>query len=584
MDAEDKIDRGRRSFIRSAAAISVTAAVASTAAATTAACSPREPRSAHDADIIVVGSGAAALASAIAARKAGQSVIIVEAAPSMGGTTIKSDGGFWIPNNRLMRGKGLIDRREDAIAFMLQHAYPAAFNRQKPQMGVTQVAYDLIAAFYDHAAPIIEDLEKSGVLSYTGFELIDYLDGAENMAPRGRTLLPKQADGTIGGGRELIRQLKAPLTAQQVPVLLRHRVTGLVRNGQDEIVGVDAETAEGTVRLRARKAVIFGTGGYSQNQNLVTRFQPGPIYGGCAVPTNQGDFITIGGRAGAMLGNMTSAWRAQVVLEEVLKSPSIARNIFHIPGDSMLLVNKLGRRVLNEKRNYNDRTKVHYDWNSDAAEQSNRLLFMIYDQRTRDVFAGNPPIPDAGASASASHEIRADSIAGLAGAIQQRLDSLAEALGPYPLDEGFARNLAEQIARFNRIAASGVDPEFHRGQSRYDKEWNTGYAEKDSREGAWPKNDGPNPTVHPFTGSGPYFAAILAPGALDTNGGPQIDARGRVLDAGDVPIPGLYGAGNCISSPAGSAYWGAGSTLGLALTFGTLAGQSAASEPEKDAD
>ncbi len=82
----------------------------------------------------------------------------------------------------------------------------------------------------------------------------------------------------------------------------------------------------------------------------------------------------------------------------------------------------------------------------------------------------------------------------------------------------------------------------------------------------------------PFADVGPYHCTILGPGALDTKGGPVIDHDARVLDVAGVPIPGLFGAGNCIASPAGQAYWGAGGTIGLALVYGYIAGRSAAGE------
>ena len=81
--------------------------------------------------------------------------------------------------------------------------------------------------------------------------------------------------------------------------------------------------------------------------------------------------------------------------------------------------------------------------------------------------------------------------------------------------------------------------------------------------------------MHPLRDEGPYYATILAAGALDTNGGPVIDARGRVLDTRDKPIEGLFGTGNCVASPSGRAYWGAGHPLGISLTFGFIAANAA---------
>jgi predicted oxidoreductase len=91
----------------------------------------------------------------------------------------------------------------------------------------------------------------------------------------------------------------------------------------------------------------------------------------------------------------------------------------------------------------------------------------------------------------------------------------------------------------------------------------------------------PNSALHPMSKTGPYHCILLGGGALDTKGGPITDSQARFLNFDGAVIPGVYGAGNCISSPAGQAYWGAGGTIGLALTFGAIAGRHAAGQSDR---
>ncbi|HZV09635.1 MAG TPA: FAD-binding protein, partial [Novosphingobium sp.] len=117
--------------------------------------------------------------------------------------------------------------------------------------------------------------------------------------------------------------------------------------------------------------------------------------------------------------------------------------------------------------------------------------------------------------------------------------------------------LAATVARFNRFAANGEDPDFHRGEAAYDRMYG------DPRHG-------PNPCLRPIE-QGPFYAMPIYPGDIGTNGGLLTDAEAQVIGADGAPVAGLFAIGNSAASAMGESYPGAGVTIGPAMTFGYIA-------------
>jgi succinate dehydrogenase/fumarate reductase flavoprotein subunit len=536
-------------------------------------------------DIVVVGSGAAGSAAAATAFSQKASVVMLEKSPAIGGTSMKSGGQPWIPNNFALRASGIKDLEADCLRFMARGNYPQLYNPEDTRFGLPQHEYDLLEAYYRNASKAIEHFMKIGACQFIQSQPIlpDYLDHVpENKVLRGRLVAPSNKEGKTGFGTDLMRQFSTWINAQQIPVMPGYRVDEIIQDEQKQVIGVYAKNGSGNrIAVRARKAVIFGSGGYTHNPELILQFQKGPSFGGCAVITNTGDFIYMAEALGAQLSNMNGAWNAEIPLEEALGFPSTSDDVWQPTGDSMMLVNKYGVRVVNEKRSYNDRTKSHFYWDPNEGDYPNQILCMIFDQRTLDLYGGSAePYPLPAPGTTSPYVISGQTWAELVKNIDDRIQSIRTRIGEWRLSADFALNLNKTVERFNGFANRGKDDDFHRGDFPYDVEWHKAVFSVPVQGTKWQINNKPNITMYPFNEQGPYYCILLAAGTLDTNGGPKINKIAQVLDSKDIPIPGLYGAGNCIAAPM-PYYIAGGATLGNALTFGYIAGMNAVNEPVK---
>jgi len=558
------------------------ATAAAGAAAPLAGCanSAEPPQWDLSADVVCVGSGAAALTAAVTAVTEGASVIVLEKAAVAGGTTAKSGAVFWIPNHYGLKARGVVDAKDDCLRYLCRYAFPALYAPDAPFFGVPEFDYRRMEAFYDNGSDAVDFVIGAGALKVREWRMWDldipppdYLEHVpENKTPFGRPLAAIDDDGVFCWGYGMIEQYENYLNAKGVEIRTGYAVTEILTDDQG-VAGVQVEADGKTLRVRATKGVIFGTGGYAHNVDMINRFQDMFAYGSCAQQSATGDLIPISEKVGAKLGNLQGAWRMAVVLEQALENRSVGAGMFVPPGESMLLVNRYGKRCVNEHRNYNDRSRSHAMFDPSTGDFPNRFQFMIYDQRTHETVGdgGNPPI-----KRNESYVIAADSLAELADLIAARLASLGQATQGYQLDADFKQNLVETVNRFNGYARAGKDPEFGRGESAYDRDWHRVWGAFTYNE-TYAENDMPNSTMYPLSDTGPYYAIILAPGVLDTNGGPLTNENAQMVDADFQPIKGLYGAGNCICAPTRNAYAGAGGTIGPAMTYGYIAARHALS-------
>lgn len=529
------------------------------------------------ADIVVVGGGGGGLPVSLFSRWLGNEVILLEKAPELGGTARKAAFWYWVPNNEPMRALGLADTEADCLRYMARLSRPHQYDPSHPTLGLPDWEYRLCQAIYASASPAAELLARHGALTYRHCaEVPDYwAELPEDKAPKGRVLVPDGARESMSdGGQVAVAQMSAAAERDGVLIHTGHRVTRLVRSG-GRVTGVVAATADGERVIGARKAVIFASGGFTHNPELRRNFLNVPTYGGCAATTNEGDFVAIASAAGAALRNMNYAWMCPIPLEKALARDPAMIGMFSVAGDSMIFVDARGQRVVNEKLHYNELAQAFFRWDPLTASYPNLVLIQIWDQRSQDHSASDeygrlivpPGIDD-------SHVIKGTTLAELTEAIDARLARYAGATGGLRLAGDFTANLAVSIERFNRFAEAGTDEDFHRGERAVQLLFNGLVRDEPGRA---------NPTMWPIDSSGPYYAALVTGGTLDTKGGPKATADGQVVDDADQPIPGLYGVGNCVASASAQAYWAGGATLGPILAFAYRAAQAAHAEPSAPA-
>ena len=545
-------------------------------------------------DLVVVGSGAGGLLTALVASKNHAEVLVVEKARQWGGTSATSGGGIWIPGSDQARAAGFEDNLDDAFIYVRG-------------LSADNVPDDLIRAYVDNAAPMLRWVTANTEVRYTAQPYPDYHAENPGGSPTGyRTHLPETFDGTLLGKDLKTQRMPSPAAsmwgflqwtfAETYQLLYRTKgwatqlglnlakywldwplrftsrkdrrltlgnaLTGGLRHALNQtetevwletplkelvtedgaVIGVIVEKDGKPFRIRARKGVMLAAGGFDKNQQL--REANAPLYRNAylsgGVTSNTGDALLAGQAIGAQTLNLQSAWAAPVFYVPGEDRGRLATIERALPG--CIMVNQAGERYLNEAASYHvvgqQMARRHAE-HGDASPS-----WMIFDHRYRHLYPMGPLLPLLPDWAQPG---AVKTIFRKGGTITE----LAEAIGIDPAA------LGATVARFNEHAAKGEDPDFHRGEAAYDKMYG------DYRHQ-------PNPCLRPLT-EAPFYAMPIYPGDIGTNGGLLINARAQVIGSDGQPIKGLYAAGNTTASAMGESYPGAGVTLGPAMTFGYIA-------------
>ncbi|MFC9790145.1 3-ketosteroid-delta-1-dehydrogenase [Rhodococcus sp. NPDC127528] len=554
---------------------------------------------AHDTtvDLLVIGAGTG-MAAALTAHEKGLSTLIVEKTKYVGGSTARSGGAFWIPDNPILREAGAGDspaKAETYVQAVVGDSAPAERGQ----------------AFLDHGAATVDMLSRTTPMKFFWAEgYSDYHPELPGGSAAGRTcecrpfnasvlkgergrlrpgvmeapvpmpttgadykwmnlmakvptkgiprILKRVAQGIGGlalgreymaGGQALAAGMFAGVLRAGIPVWTETSLVRLVTEG-DKVTGAVVEQGGREFTVTARRGVVLAAGGFDHDMDMRHKFQSENLadHESLGAEGNTGDAIKIaqqGVDAGITL--MDQSWWFPAIAALPGGTPSVMLAERALPGS--FIVDQTGKRFVNEAKDYMSFGQLVLD--RERAGDPIESMWIVFDQTYRNsyIMAGalfpRQPLPQAWYDAGIAH--RAADPA-----------ELARAIG-VP-EETFV----DTFRGFNENAAAGNDPDFQRGASAYDRYYGD-------------PTVAPNPNLRPLE-KGPYFAVKMTLSDLGTCGGVQADERARVLREDGSAVAGLYAIGNTAGNAFGKVYPGAGATIGQGLVYGYIAALDAAQQ------
>ena len=537
-------------------------------------------------DLVAVGSGLGAISAAIAAHDRGLRVAVLEKAPRLGGVSGFGGGEVFVPNNRPMRELGIEDSDEAgrryfeflSAGFADPKLQAALLENMKPaieymgkEAGVRWIAVEGLPDYYYPDAP--------GSHAGGRYLSVDLFDGKTLGEWQTRTypMTPHVPPGALhremyawGGlacvttwDYQLIGQrladdqrsfgpglmgwfVKAAMVDRGIPAFVGAPARALVSDA-GAVIGVVAEREGRELRVRARRGVVLGVGGYDHNRELARQFEAMPDWNSACPPYLHGDHLVMAGEVGAALAavpptDLAMFYGYQIPGEESDGQP-LYRSSWECGCPHALWVNRAGERFCDESfyKDYQPRLRL---WDGQRQTMPNLPPFLIFDQGYRDRYPlgsfmpGQPLPPELVAQAETPRE-------------------LARQLG---ID---ADGLERTLARFNEFARKGQDPDFRKGS----RPWSVRLTGDQSY---------PNPCLGPVE-KPPYYGIRLVPVSVGINShGLRTNESAQVMHVRGRPIPGLYAVGNSAALLDMGGGYQSGTSNMRAITWGWIAGRHAA--------
>jgi len=557
-------------------------------------------------DVIVIGAGAGGMTAAAVAASEGLRVLVIEKTEFVGGTTAWSGGMVWIPVNGKMKQAGLDDSASDAADYLaatvpetenadLREAFLARGPEAVAYLEAhTEVRLQPVKTYPDYypeepgstaggrvLEPVTFDGARLGVhfarlrpplpeFTVFGGMMVNRLD-IPHLRKIGRSLrstlramrlvshyalqrLSAPRGTTLHLGNALAARLYASLLARNVEVLFGAEVEKLLIE-DDAIKGISIKDASGAHAIAARRGVVLATGGFSHDAELREKFFPaGAGSVSATAPAGTGDGLHLAGSVGAGLNTRVASPAYWVPASRFTRADG-SRGVFpHTVTDrakpGVIAVNAAGKRFVNEALSYHEFVLAMLRDGNDAENRSFHLVCDRHFLWTYGLGRIQPFTLRLGPYIRSGELIEARSIEALADAI------------------GVERSaLSATVDNYNGPARAGLDPEFGRGSTIYQRHLGD-------------PGHSPNPCVAPIERS-PFYALKIVPADLGTAIGLRTDGHARVVGDNGSVVPGLYACGNDMGSIMNGNYPGPGITLGPALTFGYLAGLHLAQVKEK---